>query len=64
MKNKGQSTVEYVLLVTAVVAVVIVLTVGKGDQSPFQKKLNNTITTTMSGMETEAQKLTTSMTTN
>ncbi len=60
MKEKGQSTIEYTLLMTAVVAVIITLTTGSS--SLFQKKLTNTVNMTLSGMEKEAQKLTNSMT--
>jgi Flp pilus assembly pilin Flp len=42
IKNKrGQSTVEYVLLVTAVVAVMIVFATGKG--TGIQGQLNSTL---------------------
>jgi len=46
IKNKrGQSTVEYVLLVTAVVAVIIfMIAVPK---SPFQQTMNDTLTNTI-----------------
>jgi hypothetical protein len=56
MGKKGQSTVEYILLVAAVLAVIIALTTG--NNSMFQKKLTNTVETTMGGMEKEAAKLT------
>lgn len=56
MRKTGQSTIEYILLVTAVIGVIIALTATSG--SPFRTKLNSTITTTMGGMETEAAKLT------
>lgn len=56
MNIKGQSTVEYILLVTAVLAVIIALTTGSN--SVFQRKLTNSATITMTGMETEAAKLT------
>jgi len=43
IKNKrGQSTVEYVLLVTAVVAVIIFMITGS--KSEFQQKMNDTLT--------------------
>jgi Flp pilus assembly pilin Flp len=43
LKNKrGQSTVEYVLLVTAVIAVIIAFTTGKGTNS-LQNQLNTTL---------------------
>jgi len=51
IKNKrGQSTVEYILLVTAVVAVIIVLVTGSNSQ--FQKTLNTTMNTAISDMGT------------
>ncbi len=59
MKKKGQSTVEYILLVTAVVAVIIVIV--NGDKSPFRKKLNTTIDTITNGMEDKAFTLTNMM---
>ena len=40
--NKGQSTVEYILLVTAVIAVMIAFAAGPA--SPFRTKLNETLT--------------------
>ncbi len=56
MKNKGQSTVEYILLVTAVIGVIIMFTYG--DHSPFKEKLNSTINMTVDGMQNMAAKLT------
>jgi hypothetical protein len=51
IKNKrGQSTVEYILLVTAVVAVIIVLVAG--NKSQFQTTLNTTLNTAISDMGT------------
>ncbi|MBI3601833.1 MAG: class III signal peptide-containing protein [Candidatus Omnitrophica bacterium] len=58
MSKKGQSTIEYILLVTAVVAVVIFLTTGQN--SMFQQRLANTINITTNGMETMANRLTNS----
>ena len=46
--HKGQSTVEYILLVTAVVAVVILFTAGNG--SIFQQRLNSVFNTTTQDM--------------
>jgi hypothetical protein len=57
MNRQGQSTIEYILMVSGVIAAVIVLTTGS--TSVFQKKLTNTVTTTLNGMEQQAQKLTT-----
>lgn len=56
MRKKGQSTVEYVLLVTAVVGVVIVATMGNNNL--FSRKLNSTINIVTDGMEKEANKIT------
>ena len=47
--NKGQSTVEYMLLVTAVIAVVILFTTNKGNDS-FQGRLTNVLNQTSSSM--------------
>ena len=55
-QSSGQSTIEYILLVTAVVAVAILITGGK--DSLFQKRLSNTINITTNGMETIANSLT------
>ena len=56
IKNKrGQSTVEYVLLVTAVVAVIITLVAGNNSQ--FQTQLNSTLNQAISGMDTMAGRL-------
>ena len=54
LKNKkGQSTVEYVLLVTAVVAVIIAF-VGGNNQNGFQHQLNTTLNDVSAEMDTEA----------
>ncbi|MEI7999053.1 MAG: class III signal peptide-containing protein [Candidatus Omnitrophota bacterium] len=55
MRKKGQSTVEYILLVTAVVTVAILIT---GKNSVFQNRLGNTINITTNGMQTMAHNLT------
>jgi hypothetical protein len=57
--SSGQSTVEYILLVTAVIAVVFAL--SNGTNSPFHKKMTNTVNMTMEGMEKEAKRLTTTI---
>ncbi len=54
--SSGQSTIEYMLLVTAVVAVAILLTVGP--DSKFQQRLSNTIDITTLGMQAMANRLT------
>jgi len=56
IKNKrGQSTVEYVLLVTAVVAVIIVFLVS--GNSPFKTQLNATLNSAVQGMSDKGQTL-------
>jgi len=57
--HKGQSTVEYILLVTAVVAVIILFTTG--NNSPFQQRLNSVFNTTTQGMLNVANVLANSM---
>ncbi len=59
--KKGQSTVEYVLLATAVVAAVVLFTIGKGEDSPFQKRLSNVLNQTSDGMGNMATRLMNSM---
>jgi len=59
IKNKkGQSTVEYVLLVTAVLAVIIALVTSKN--GGFQTTLNSTLNTATADMSTEVGALDTS----
>jgi hypothetical protein len=53
--SKGQSTVEYILLVTAVVAVIILFTAG--NNSPFQSRLNSVFNTTTQDMLNVATRL-------
>jgi Flp pilus assembly pilin Flp len=48
MPHKGQSTVEYILLVTAVVAVIILFTLG--NKSLFQTRLTNVFNQTSQDM--------------
>jgi Flp pilus assembly pilin Flp len=56
IKNKrGQSTVEYILLMTAVVAVIIALVAG--NKSQFQGTLSNTLNTAISDMGTGVDSL-------
>ena len=54
-KKKGQSTLEYILLFTAVIVVIIGLVVS--DKSPFRTKLNSTLNGSLDGMETMADRL-------
>ncbi len=54
IKAKGQSTVEYILLVTAVIAVIIAVT---GPAGLFHTRLQNAIETTTNGMEDMAGRL-------
>ena len=56
MRKRAQSTVEYLLMVTAVVAVIIALTAGNGGL--FKVRLNDTIMTVINGMQNEAIKMT------
>lgn len=51
-QESGQSTVEYILLVTAVIAIVIVFTVG--NNSSVKSKLNNTYETVTNGVSDKA----------
>jgi hypothetical protein len=46
--HKGQSTVEYLLLITAVIAVIVLFTTG--NNSPFQQNLNSVFNTTSQAM--------------
>jgi len=48
MPHKGQSTVEYILLVTAVVAVIVLFTVGHN--SLFQTRLTSVFSQTSQDM--------------
>ena len=54
-KHKGQSTVEYIVLVTAVIAVLIAFLVSPG--SPFKASLNTTLVSGTSQMENMADRL-------
>lgn len=53
--KRAQSTLEYVLLVTAVIVIIIWLVVSP--TSPFRNSLNTTLTTSINGMETMANRL-------
>jgi uncharacterized protein (UPF0333 family) len=53
--NKGQSTLEYIILVAGVIAIII-LFVGNSS-SPFRTALNNTYTQATNGMEDMANRL-------
>lgn len=53
--HKGQSTVEYILLVTAVVTVVVLFTTGNGNL--FQTRLNSVLNTTTQDMLNVASRL-------
>ena len=53
-KKKGQSTLEYIILVTAVIAVVIVF-LGPG--SPFRSRVNAVLETTSNRMQNMADRL-------
>ena len=53
--KKGQSTLEYVLLVTAVIVVAISFLMGK--DSTFQKALTNSLGSGTAGMQSMAAKI-------
>ena len=53
--DKGQSTVEYILLVTAVIAVIILFTTG--NNSLFQQRLNSVFNSTTQDMLNVASRL-------
>ena len=53
-RSRGQSTLEYLVLVTAVVAALLVFLPGA-----FQKAFNETLKSGTNGMETIANRLTT-----
>lgn len=55
MKKIGQSTVEYVVLVAGVLAVIVFFTVG--NQSPFRQAFNRTLLSATNGMEDMANRL-------
>ena len=58
LKNKrGQSTLEYIILVTAVVAVLLVFL---GPAGIFRAAFSNTLSTGTNGMENMAGRLSTS----
>ncbi|MFA5059287.1 MAG: class III signal peptide-containing protein [Candidatus Omnitrophota bacterium] len=57
--KRGQSTLEYIILVTAVVAVLIVFL---GPSGVLRPALDRTLGTTVNGMETMADKLSNSHT--
>lgn len=54
-KIKAQSTLEYVILVTAVIVVIIWLLMS--ENSPFKTALNSTLQTTTNQMTTMGQRL-------
>jgi Flp pilus assembly pilin Flp len=57
IKNKrGQSTVEYILLVTAVVAVIVAFVSGSGGNG-FQNQLNATLNSASAEMGSEVTQL-------
>ena len=55
-KKKGQSTVEYIVLVTAVVGVAIAFMMSNG--SPFQSRLGKVLDTMSNQMVNTASRLT------
>ena len=54
-KKTGQSTVEYILLVTAVILILIFFLVA--GNSPFKSKINQTLNEGTEGMLNMAQRL-------
>ncbi len=52
---KAQSTLEYVILATAVIVVILVLVMS--DNSPFKSTLNATLDTSINHMNTLSGKL-------
>lgn len=56
-KKKGQSTVEYIILVAAILAALIIFL---RDGGPFQSAFNEALTTGTNGMEDMANRLATS----
>jgi len=54
-KKKGQSTVEYIILVTAVIVVILAFVFTPG--SPFQTHMNETLGNATDGMVNMASRL-------
>ena len=54
-KKKGQSTVEYIILVTAVIAVIIFFVVNPN--APFRAKMNSTLGNATDSMVSMASRL-------
>ena len=54
-KKLGQSTVEYILLFTAVVGILIAFLISPS--SPFKTKLNETLSSGTEGMQDMANRL-------
>ena len=52
-RDSGQSTVEYILLVTAVVGVIIIFTFGQN--STFQQKMSNMLENGTQGMQERSE---------
>lgn len=53
-KKKGQSTLEYIILVTAVIAIIIIFL---GPSGIFRSAYNKTLTYGTNGMDSMANKL-------
>jgi hypothetical protein len=58
-KRKGQSTLEYIILVTAVIVVIISFLVSPS--SPFKNQLNTTLNDTVGHLDTMTIRLGNSM---
>ena len=53
-KKKGQTTIEYIIVITGVIAVIIIFF---GPAGPFRTAYNNTMKSGTNGMETMANRL-------
>jgi len=53
-KKKGQTTIEYIIVVTGVIAVIIIFF---GPGGPFRTAYNNTMTYGTNGMDAMANRL-------
>ncbi len=57
--KRGQSTLEYVLLVTAVIVIIIWLVMGTN--SPFRSTVNGTLTNSLNAMNVMSNRLSSSL---
>ena len=56
-KKKGQTTIEYIIVITGVIAVIIIFF---GPSGPFRTAYNNTMSYGTNGMDSMANRLNTS----